>query len=87
MRKKRLVAKQRKKWKGKRLLVKEKKPNVLNQDFKAEKKNEKWVSDITYIRTRKGWGYLCTVMDLYSRKIVGHTIKKHMKKELVLHKP
>lgn len=84
MRKNRLVAKQRRKWKGKRLLVKEKKPNVLNQDFKAEKRNEKWVSDITYIRTQKGWGYLCTVMDLYSRKIVGHAIKKHMRKELVI---
>jgi len=84
MRKNSLVAKQRKKWKGKRLLAKEKKPNLLNQDFKAEKKNEKWVSDITYIRTKKGWGYLCAVMDLYSRKIVGHSIKKHMRKELVV---
>lgn len=65
-------------------MEKEKKPNLLNQDFKVEKKNEKWVSDITYIRTKKGWGYLCTVMDLYSRKIVGHAIKKHMKKELVV---
>lgn len=82
MRKNRLVARQRKK--RKRTLVKEKKPNLLNQNFKAEKKNEKWVSDITYIRTKRGWGYLCTVMDLYSRKIVGHAVKKHMKKELVV---
>ena len=65
-------------------MVKEKKPNLLNQDFTAEKKNAKWVSDITYIRTGKGWSYLCAVMDLYSRKIVGHSIKKHMRKELVM---
>lgn len=55
-----------------------------NQNFKAEKKNSKWVSDITYIRTSQGWAYLCTVMDLYSRKIVGHSIKKHMRKDLVI---
>jgi transposase InsO family protein len=84
MKKNMLVAKQRKKWKGKRLVVKEKKPNLLNQDFKAEKKNSKWVSDITYIRTSEGWAYLCAVMDLYSRKIIGHSIKRHMRKELVI---
>ena len=79
-----LVAKRRKKWRGKKLVEKEKKPNLLNQDFTAEKKNAKWVSDITYIRTGKGWAYLCTVMDLYSRKIIGHSFKKHMRKELVI---
>ncbi len=72
------------KWKRKKLVVKEKKPNLLHQNFTAEKKNAKWVSDITYIRTGKGWAYLCTVMALYSRKIVGHSIKKHMRKELVI---
>jgi putative transposase len=84
MKKNMLVAKRRKKWKVKKLVVKEKKPNLLNQDFKAEKKNSKWVSDITYIRTKEGWAYLCAVMDLYSRKIIGHSIKKHMRKELVI---
>ena len=58
MKKNNLVAKRRKKWRGKKLVVKEKKPNLLNQDFTAEKKNAKWVSDITYIRTGKGWVYL-----------------------------
>ena len=84
MKKNMLVEKRRKKWKVKKLVVKEKKPNLLNQDFKAEKKNSKWVSDITYIRTKEGWAYLCAVMDLYSRKIIGHSIKKHMRKELVI---
>ena len=84
MRNNRLIAKRRRKWRGKRMIAKEKKPNVLNQEFKAEKKNAKWVSDITFIRTVQGWAYLCAVMDLYSRKIVGHSVKNHMKKELVV---
>ncbi len=83
MRNNKLVSKRRKKWR-KKLVAKEKKPNLLNQEFKAEKKNSKWVSDITYIRTDRGWAYLCTVMDLYSRKIIGHAVKEHMKKELVI---
>ena len=65
-------------------MTKEKKPNLLHQEFKAEKKNAKWLSDITYIRTGNGWAYLCAVMDLYSRKIIGHAVKEHMKKELVV---
>lgn len=83
MRNNKLVSKRRKKWR-KKLVAKEKKPNLLNQEFEAEKKNSKWVSDITYIRTDRGWAYLCTVMDLYSRKIIGHAVKEHMKKELVV---
>ncbi len=83
MKNNKLVGRRRKKWRGKRSITKEKKPNLLNQDFKTEKKNAKWVSDIIYIRTEKGWAYLCAIMDLYSRKIVGHS-EKHMKKELVV---
>ena len=45
--------------------------NKLAQDFKADKPNEKFVSDITYIWTAAGWLYLAVVMDLFSRKIVG----------------
>lgn len=45
--------------------------NKLNQVFEASKANEKWVSDITYIRTKEGWLYLAVVLDLFSRKIVG----------------
>ncbi len=83
MRNNKLVSRRRKKWR-KKVVAKEKKPNLLKQEFKAEKKNAKWVSDITYIRTDRGWAYLCTVMDLYSRKIIGHAVKEHMKKELVV---
>jgi putative transposase len=58
--------------------------NVLNQEFTASKPNEKWVTDITYIATGEGWLYLASVMDLYSRKIVGWHMSDRMTKELVL---
>jgi putative transposase len=46
-------------------------PNVLEQDFTAAKPNQKWVGDITYLWTDEGWLYLATVIDLYSRLVVG----------------
>ncbi len=46
-------------------------PNLLQQGFKATRKNEKWVTDTTYIPTREGWLYLVSVMDLFSRQVVG----------------
>lgn len=45
--------------------------NVLDRAFEAERPNEKWVADVTYIPTNRGWMYLAAVMDLYSRRIVG----------------
>lgn len=45
--------------------------------------NRVWVADITYIRTQIGWVYLATVMDLYSRKIVGWAMASHMRASLV----
>ena len=50
-------------------------PDLLKRNFKPEKRNEIWVSDITYIRTASRFLYLCIVMDLYSRKIVGWSMK------------
>ncbi len=59
--------------------------NILNQDFKATGINQKWCTDITYIHTRKdGWTYLASVMDLYSRKIVGWAYDTSMTAELAL---
>jgi transposase InsO family protein len=58
-------------------------PNRLNGNFEASRPNEKWVSDITYLPTRHGWCYLATVMDLYSRRIVGWHVADHLKAELV----
>lgn len=46
-------------------------PNILDQNFVAEKPNQKWVGDITYIATKQGWLFLAILMDLYSRRIVG----------------
>lgn len=48
--------------------------NLLRREFNANAPNQKWVGDITYIRTDEGWLYLATVMDLYSRKIVGYAM-------------
>jgi transposase InsO family protein len=58
-------------------------PNILNRDFYASNPNEKWVGDITYISTGEGWLYLSTVIDLYSRKIVGWSMDDTMKVSLV----
>jgi transposase InsO family protein len=52
-------------------------PNRLNQDFSAAHPNEKWVTDTTYIPTREGWLYLVSVMDLYSRQVVGWAMGTH----------
>lgn len=51
----------------------EEKENLLNRDFKATVIHQKWCTDITYIPTIKdGWTYLASVMDLYSKKIIGY---------------
>ena len=57
-------------------------PNILNRDFYASKVDEKYVGDITYIPTSEGWLYLATVIDLYSRKIVGWSMDETMKVSL-----
>jgi putative transposase len=58
-------------------------PNLLNQDFSAQARNEKWVTDITYIDTTEGWLYLASVMDLYSRRVVGWALADHMETSLI----
>jgi transposase InsO family protein len=58
-------------------------PNILNRDFYASSPNEKYVGDITYIPTSQGWLYLATVIDLYSRKVVGWSMDDTMKVSLV----
>ena len=58
-------------------------PNILNRDFYASAPDEKYVGDITYIPTNEGWLYLATVIDLYSRKIVGWSMDDTMKVSLV----
>jgi len=58
-------------------------PNRLNQYFLTAKPNEVYVGDITYIPTQQGWLYLATVIDLYSRKVVGWSMDKSMTTTLV----
>ncbi len=59
-------------------------PNLLEQDFTAVRPNEKWVVDLSYIATIRGWIYLAVVMDPYSRRIVGWRISDRMKQDLAL---
>lgn len=58
--------------------------NLLNRSFDANKPNEKWVSDITYIPVKGGHVYLAVIMDLFSRKIVGWSLDKTMTTDLIL---
>ena len=58
-------------------------PNLLNRDFYASAPDTKYVGDITYISTGEGWLYLATVIDLYSRKIVGWSMDDTMKVSLI----
>jgi putative transposase len=59
-------------------------PNRVQQQFTVEGPDQIWVTDITYIRTWQGWLYLAAVLDLYSRKIVGWSMKAILAKELAL---
>ena len=58
-------------------------PNLLKRDFLPAEPNRIYVGDITYIPTKEGWLYLAVVIDLFSRKVVGWSMDKWMKAELV----
>ena len=58
-------------------------PNLLKRRFSVNAPDKFWVGDITYIHTGSGWLYLATVIDLYSRKVVGWSMANHMKAKLV----
>ena len=58
--------------------------NLLARDFTADQPNQKWVSDITYIKVGRIWLYLAAVLDLYSRKIVGWALDTHMREDLII---
>jgi transposase InsO family protein len=53
-------------------------PNLLKRNFRSQKPNEVWVSDITYLRTAQGWLYLCVFLDLFSRRIVGWSMSDNL---------
>lgn len=59
-------------------------PNHLNRNFNPSGPNQAWVGDITYLPTADGWLYLAVVIDLYSRRVVGWSLSKRLKRDLVL---
>jgi transposase InsO family protein len=59
-------------------------PNLLQQDFTAEKPNQRWVADFTYVATWEGWLYVAVVLDLFSRRVVGLAMHERMTADLVL---
>ena len=58
--------------------------NLLNRDFKAERPNQKWVTDISYIKTAQGFLYLSVIRDLYDRSIVAYKTSTVQNINLVL---
>lgn len=59
-------------------------PNRLQRHFNPDSPNERWVTNITYIRTHEGWLYLAVVVDLFSRKDIDWSMQPRMTKEIVL---
>ena len=59
-------------------------PNLIDQDFKAERPDQKWGGDISYVWTAKDWLYLAVIIDLYSRRVVGWAVSDRLKKDLAL---
>ena len=59
-------------------------PNLLQQKFTASVPNRVWLADITYIPTGEGWLYLAAVLDLATRKVVGWSMRDHMRTDLTL---
>lgn len=59
-------------------------PNLLKRQFDVVEPNKVWVTDITYIRTYEGWLYLAVVLDLFSRQVVGWSMKSQMTSDLAI---
>ena len=59
------------------------KRNLLEREFTAECPNQIWVSDITYFRVNNYWVYLCIILDLYARRIVGYRVSRNVSTNLV----
>jgi putative transposase len=57
--------------------------NILDRQFVADRPNQKWVADFTYIWTAEGWLYVAAVIDLFSRRVVGWSMKGEMTAQLV----
>ena len=62
-------------------------PNTLSRDFDAQRPNQKWVTDITYLPTLAGWVYLAVAVDLFSHKVVGWSMSRSLATPLVSEAP
>ncbi|CAM4175491.1 hypothetical protein F901_02574 [Acinetobacter dispersus] len=58
-------------------------PNLLDRQFNVNQPNKVWTTDITYIQTKAGWLYLCVMLDLFSRRIVGWQTRHRIDRQLV----
>ena len=56
--------------------------NLLNRDFTASRADEKWMGDITYLRTSEGWLFLAAILDCFSRRAVGFAVRETLETEL-----
>jgi len=59
-------------------------PNLLQQNFSTDMPNQKWVADITYVKTLEGWLYVSIILDLFSRKVVGLAMSDTLHTPLIL---
>jgi transposase InsO family protein len=59
-------------------------PNLLNRDFTADRPNQRWVTDISYVWTDEGWCYLAAILDLFSRAVVGWALDTTLTTQLPL---
>lgn len=86
MRKHQIVAKHRRQRRGKTTNSRHPfpiAPNCLQGDFSAQRPNEKWLANFTYIDTADGWLYIALVLDVFSRKLVRWIMENHMETSLV----
>ena len=56
--------------------------DLVERDFSADAPTELWLTDVTYIPTDEGWLYLCSILDVFSRHLVGWSIADHLRTEL-----
>jgi putative transposase len=56
--------------------------NLLNREFTSSKPDEKWVGDITYLRTSEGWLFLAAILDCFSRRVIGYAVRETLETEV-----
>ncbi len=59
-------------------------PNLLKRDFSADRPDQKWAGDISYVWTQEGWLYLAVILNLRSRRVIGWALSNRMKRDLAI---